>query len=98
MVSERLTLQTRLAPSPDCAYQTVGTQAVAIVPARRRQHFFENEVASDILRGIEARKTLAEIRDQILADYDAPPDRVEKDLLDLCGRLVAEGIAVPLQS
>lgn len=88
-----LTLQTRLAPAPECAYQRVGTQAIAIVPSRRRQHFFENEVASDILQGIEDRRTLREIRDRLLADYDAPAETVEKDLLALCQRLVDEGVA-----
>lgn len=95
-MSAPLALSSRLAISPDCAYQTVGTQAVAIVPTRRRQHFFENETAADILRGIEAGKTLATIRDGLLDAYDATPERVEKDLLALCERLVAEGVAVPL--
>ncbi len=91
-----LTLASRLAISPDCAYQTVGTQAVAIVPSRRRQHFFENETAAEILRGIEAGKPLSEIRDGILAAWDVTPDRAERDLLSLCERLVAEGVAVPV--
>lgn len=89
----KLTLEARLRPAADCAYQTVGNQALAIVPARRRQHFFQNETATLIWRGIEAERSLRAIRDEITASYDVTPERAEADLLALCGRLLDEGLA-----
>ena len=95
-MSHELTLDSRLRPSPDCAYQMVGVQAIAIVPARRRQHFFANEVAVEILRGIESEKSLRQIRNGILDAYEASAEVVEKDLMAVCRKLIAEGVAEPV--
>ncbi len=92
-----LTLETRLRPTPSCAHQIVGAQAIAIVPHRRRQHFFANDVAADIWRGITAEKSLSEIRDDLVMIYEIAREEVERDLLEACRKLVAEEVAEPVR-
>lgn len=85
-----LTLATRLRPSPACAHQRFGTEGLILVPLKRRQHFLKNETATWIWSRIEEGRTLGEIRDGMVERYEVEPEAAERDLLDLCRRLLEE--------
>ena len=61
-----------------------------LVPHRRRQHFLKNEVSAWIWSRIEEERTLWEILEDLMERYDVPAEQAERDLLELCRKLVSE--------
>lgn len=47
-----------------------------------------NDTGKDIWRKLDGRTTLAGIANALAAEYNAPPDEIERDMLGLVGELV----------
>jgi hypothetical protein len=56
-----------------------------------------DEVGARIWSLMQAPRTVAEIRDAILEEYEVAPERCEHDLLALLERLAAEGLVEILE-
>jgi hypothetical protein len=57
-------------------------------------YFSLNAVGTQIWESIDGRRTVRELADLISADYDAEPERVQQDVLNLISDLVSEGLVL----
>jgi len=88
-------LETRYDKDPSIVYREIAGEAV-LVPIRRNvadmaKIYNLDEVAADIWQLIDGQRTLAEVRDALLDEYDVAPDVLEADLGDLVQKLVSIG-------
>ena len=64
----------------------------AILNLKSGVYYGLNAVGARIWSLIQEPKTVEDIRDTILNEYDVEPERCERDLLALLERLAAEGL------
>lgn len=82
-----MNLSDRLQPSKDVVARKVGGEIV-LLDLESGQYFGLDSVGARIWELIECDQySLSDIRDQIIAEYDATADVIEKDLLALVGDL-----------
>jgi len=84
-------LNTVLSRSPDAASRTYDGQATIVLPSRAEVKVL-NEFGSRVWDSIDGRRTLSQILDALLDDYDIPRAQVERDMLDFVGELRAQGM------
>ena len=72
-------LSTILTKSPDAAYRTYDGQATIVLPSLARVNVL-NEVGSAIWERIDGRRSLAEILDGIVDEFDITRDQAAADL------------------
>ena len=72
-------LSTILTKSPDAAYRTYDGQATIVLPSLARVNVL-NEVGSAIWERIDGRRSLAEILDGIVEEFDITRDQAAADL------------------
>lgn len=79
----------RFVASPDQISCDLGGEA-AILHLKTAIYYGLDPVGARVWDLLRTPRTLAEIRDAILAEYDVEPDRCERDLRDLLEKLAAE--------
>jgi len=84
-------LNTVLSKSPDAASRTYDGQATIVLPSRAEVKVL-NEIGSKVWDAIDGRKTLAQILETLLEDYDIPREQAEHDMLDFVGELRTQGM------
>ena len=84
-------LTTVLTKSPDAAYRTYDGQATIVLPSRAQVSVL-NEIGSAVWERIDGRRTLQEILDGILAEYDITHERALGDLEAFVSDLRAQGM------
>ena len=67
-------------------------EEVVILQLRNGVYYGLDEVGARIWDLIQEPRTVNEIRDLLLDEYDVEPERCERDLLALLEELVAEGL------
>lgn len=85
---DRSTVLTR---SPDAASRTYEGQATIVLPSRAEVKVL-NEVGSRVWESIDGRRTLGEILDAVLADFDVSREQAEADVIEFIGTLRAQGM------
>jgi hypothetical protein len=65
---------------------------VAILDLKAGVYYGLDDVAARIWNLIQEPRTVNEIRDILLEEYEVEPERCERDLLALLERLAAEGL------
>jgi hypothetical protein len=80
-----LPLHTQVVAIRDQIFCDLEGEAV-ILHLRDGVYFGLNEVASKVWRLVQEPRTIMEIRDALLADYDVEPDDCTRDLLELIYR------------
>lgn len=65
---------------------------VAILHVKKGVYYGLDPVGARIWELIQEPRTLGEVRDAILDEYEVEPERCERDLLALLGRLAEEGL------
>jgi len=65
---------------------------VAILDLKAGVYYGLDEVGARIWNLLREPKTVSEIRDELLQEYDVEADRCERDLLALLQRLADEGL------
>jgi hypothetical protein len=88
-------LETRYEKDPSIVYREIAGEAV-LVPIRRNVADMEkiyslDPVGADIWQLIDGRRTLGDVRDALLAEYDVAPDVLGSDLADFVQKLVSIG-------
>ena len=78
----------RFVVSPDQVSCDLGGQA-AILHLKTAIYYGLDPVGARVWDLLRTPKTLAEIRDALLAEYDVEPDRCERDLRELLDKLAA---------
>ncbi|HTE20583.1 MAG TPA: PqqD family peptide modification chaperone [Armatimonadota bacterium] len=66
--------------------------AAVILGLPRGIYYSLDPVGSRIWSLIQQPRTVSEVRDSLLADYEVEPEQCETDLLALLGKLQAEGL------
>ena len=84
-----MTLDTIIRASADQVSCDLGGEA-AILNLRTGVYYGLDPVGARIWNLIQTPRTLVEVRDTILAEYDVEPARCERDLRDLLEKLAAE--------
>jgi hypothetical protein len=84
-------LSTVLTKSPDAAHRTYDGQATIVLPSRAQVSVL-NEIGSAVWERIDGRRTLGEILDGILAEYDITREQALGDLEAFVSDLRAQGM------
>lgn len=86
-----VTLDRVFTRSPDVLFQEVGGEAV-LLDLASETYFGLNPVGTRIWQLIGEGSALQAIRDTLVAEYDAPPEQIESDLLMLAAQLCDAGL------
>ena len=84
-------LSTVLTKSPDAAYRTYDGQATIVLPSQARVNVL-NEVGSAIWERIDGRRSLREILDGIVEEFDITRDQAAADLQAFVADLRTHGM------
>lgn len=80
--------------SPVASFQRLGEGAV-VLRLDSGQLYSANATTEAFLAAVDGRRTLAEIVDLILADYEVERAVLERDMRAMADRLMANGIVEP---
>jgi hypothetical protein len=69
----------------------VGEESV-ILGLQNSVYYGVNPVGASIWKLLQRQRSVAELRDAVLEEYDVEKERCERDLLDLLGKMQAEGL------
>ena len=84
-------LGTILNKTPDAAYRIYDGEATIVLPSKAEVTVL-NPVASLVWDAIDGRRTLAEILESVLRDYDVPREQALHDLLEFVNTLREQGM------
>jgi hypothetical protein len=89
-------LEARYEKDPSIVYREIAGEAV-LVPIRRNvadmaKIYSLDPVGADIWKLIDGQRTLGDVRDALLAEYDVAPDVLDADLGDFVQKLVSIGV------
>ena len=84
-------LNTVLSKTPDAAYRIYDGEATIVLPSKAEVNVL-NPVASLVWDAIDGRRTLAEILESVLRDYDVPREQATRDLLEFVDALREHGM------
>ncbi len=85
---------------PNIVSRSIAGETI-LVPIRRNVGDMEsiytlNETAARIWELIDGRRSLAEIHQQMVSEFDIEPAQAEQDLLELVGELLGQGALVKI--
>ena len=69
----------------------VGDESV-ILGLKNSVYYGMNPVGSSVWKLLQRRRSVTELRDAVLEEYDVEKERCERDLLDLLEKMQAEGL------
>ena len=69
----------------------VGEESV-ILGLQNSVYYGVNPVGASIWKLLQRQRSVAELRDAVLEEYDVEKERCERDLLDLLEKMQAEGL------
>jgi hypothetical protein len=87
---------TRLSRTGDVVRRQIADEII-LVPVRRSAEDLDsiyaiNPLAARVWDELDGQRTLGEIRDQILGEYEVSPEDVDRDLAEFIAQLKAEGL------
>ena len=83
---------TRLRHSANATFQSVAGEAI-LIHLRTGNYYSLNEVGTVFWEMLDGARTIRDCAEKIAQEYDAPPEQVEADLLEIAGDLAREGLA-----
>jgi hypothetical protein len=86
-----MNLETILSKTPDAAYRIYDGEATIVLPSKAEVTVL-NPVASLVWDAIDGRRTLAEILESVLRDYDVPREQAMRDLIEFVNTLREQGM------
>jgi hypothetical protein len=87
-----LSANTIVAATPEQVSCAVGDESV-ILGLRNSVYYGMNAVGASVWKLLlQEQRSIAELRDSVLQEYDVEKERCERDLLDLLGKMQAEGL------
>jgi hypothetical protein len=82
---------TPLQRSPNATFQIVADEAI-LIHLQTGVYYSLNEVGTAFWELLDGTRTLDDCASHIAAEYNAPPEVVKADLVELAGELAAEGL------
>jgi hypothetical protein len=90
-MAKSLSLQTIVVAGKDQLFCDLGGEA-AILNARTGMYYGLDAVGARVWSLIQQPRTVQNVREALLSEYDVDPDRCECDLLALLNQFLAEGL------
>jgi len=87
-------LSDRVRIPPEVLARQVGEETVMLDLAKGA-YFGLDPVGARIWQLLQEGKSLEEVRDAMAEEYEAPAEEIERDLLALVDKLVADGLLLP---
>ncbi len=84
-------------PAPGVLSADLG-EGVAVLAPGTGIYYGLDDVGRRVWQLVEEVQTLGAIRDQMLAEYEVAPERLDQDLTALLGELAAEGLIVVIET
>jgi len=78
---------------PDATHQTVGEEAI-LIKLSSGTYYSLNDTGTMFWELLDGQRTIADCASVIAAEYDAPAEMVEADLLELAAEFADEGLIV----
>ena len=91
MTGRAVTLSDVFAPAKDVAFREIDREVV-ILDLESGSYFGLNSVGSRAWMLVTEGRSLQEVHDALLAEYDVPSDQLQRDLLDWARRLLDKGL------
>ncbi len=91
MLADTILLNSVVVASKEQIFTDLGGEAV-ILGLESSQYYSLNDVGTRIWDLVQEQKTVLEIRNTILDEYDVEPERCEKELLDILKDMASEGL------
>ncbi|HEU4402552.1 MAG TPA: PqqD family protein [Candidatus Polarisedimenticolia bacterium] len=79
-------LETVLTKNPNAAYRIYDGQATVVLPDQAEVDVL-NEVGSKVWDQIDGKRTLRQILDSVLEEFDTTPDQARRDILEFVAEL-----------
>lgn len=89
--ADEISATTTVTAAESALSTTLDDEAV-ILETESGMYYGLNDVATHIWEEIDERRTVAELRESILATYDAEPDQVERDLESVLADMLDNGL------
>ena len=86
-----LSTATIVVATPEQASCQVGDESV-ILSFQNSMYYGVNSVGASVWKLLQQRRSIAELRDAVLREYDVETERCERDLLDLLEKMRVEGL------
>ena len=93
MRAEELSLDNRVRVSGDVVFREIGGEAV-LLDLATGVYFGLNEVGTRIWNLLQADGSLRNAFDALRTQYEVPSDQLERDLLDVVGRMFSKGLVL----
>lgn len=90
-IAPKITLDTTVVASKDQASADLGDEA-AILNLREGLYYRLDSAGARIWKFIQEPKTVRDVRDVLLGEYEVDAERCEGDLIALLGRLAEHGL------
>jgi len=84
-------LETVLRKNPDAAYRIFDGQATVVLPDRAEVNVL-NEIGSFVWERIDGSRTIGQIVEAVLEEYDVKPEGARGDILAFIGALNEHGM------
>jgi len=80
-----------LTKNPNAAYRVYDGQATVVLPERSEVHVL-NPIGTTVWDRIDGRRTLAQILDAVVEEYEVAPDEARRDVLAFVAELREHGM------
>ena len=88
----RVSLDTPIAKATTEVIDRAVEDETLVIHLPSGNYFSLNSVGTQMWENIDGRRTVRELADLISAEYDAEPERIQQDVLNLINELVSEGL------
>lgn len=90
-----ITDQTRLALAADVTFQGLGPRQETVILSLASGYLFTcSETTAALLRAVDGRRTVAELVDLLLREYDVLREKLRADVLSMAAQLVEKKLLV----
>ena len=91
MLADTILLDSVIVASKEQISTDLGGEVV-ILGLESGQYYSLNDVGTRIWDLVQGPKTVLELRDTIVGEYDVEPERCEQDVLEVLKHMVSEGL------
>lgn len=77
--------------TPEQVSCALGEESV-VLSLKNSVYYGMNPVGSSVWKLLQQKRTVAELRDAVLGEYEVEADRCERELLDLLEKMRSEGL------
>ena len=84
---------TRIQHSPSAAFSMVADEGI-LIHLQSGVYYSLNDVGTAFWNLMDGQRTIGQCAEAIAAEYNAPPEQILSDLIELASELAAEDLAI----